>query len=172
MRAWATCSRPAFVLVPMAVALELAAFGAMPEQVPRHVRFAGPPDAWWSRDSWLGFSAGMTVFFAAMILVGGVLLTISPSGLRLRDKEATRYWTREENWPLMRQRLWLLIAWLAGLFAIYLALSLGVFALAPSWGLPHWANLAVMVGGLVAGASWLFVSIRRLTTLPGRGARR
>lgn len=163
VRAWVACSMPAFVLGSLAVVLELLAFGAMPQLVPRHIRFAGPPDAWWPRTSWLAFAVGMTVFFAVMILLGGLLLGMSPSNFRLRDKGATRYWTQPDNWPLMRQRLWLLMGWLSGFFALYLAISLGIFALSPSWELPHWVNFAVMLAGLGAGVIWLFTALRRMT---------
>lgn len=169
VRAWAACSMPAFVLVPLAVVLELLAFGAMPTLVPRHIRFAGPPDAWWPRTSWLAFAVGMTALFSGMILFGGILLGMSTDNFHLRNKSAHQFWTSDENWPLMRQRLWLLVGWLSGFFAIYLALSLSIFALSPSWQLPHWVNLAVMLGGLVAGVVWLFSSIRQLTAPPDNG---
>lgn len=165
-QAWVACSMPAFVMVALALVAELLAFGQLPNMVPRHLGAGGVPDVWWPRASWLAFTLGMTIFFALLILVGGVVMSIAPKTFHLRNQENLAYWSHPDHWPLMRQRLWVLAGWLAGFFSLYLAIALSIYALGPTWNLPHWMNFAVMLGGLVAGVVWLFIAWRRMAAIP------
>lgn len=165
-RSWARRSRPAFALAGVSVLLAVLAYTQMPPIVPQHAGLIGPPDTWTTRRHMLVFSLIMIVFTTALLLAAGLIASAAPSGVHFRDAERERYWTRADHWPVMRPRLWSLMAWAAGLFALLVTTGVILFTLSPTWGVPTWATPAYST--LAAGAIiwWLLRLFRAMTTLP------
>ncbi len=168
-RDWSRRSVPAFILVGVGLAADLLAFTQMPDVVPQHARLVGSPDTWTTRGHMLAFALIITVLSAAGLLTAGLVSAMTPEGLRIRDEEARRYWTHAEHWPIMRQRIWTVMAWSAGLLSVLVAVGVNVFTLSPRWGLPTWSGPLLILAGTIGFVWWLMHATKRMAALPDDG---
>lgn len=163
---WLKCSAPAPALWGVAAVISIAAYTLMPEVVPQHSSFGESVDTWTTRGHFLIFSLGITLFFVVMMLAGGLVVGMDPAGMKFRDRDVARYWSAAENWPVMRRRMWSVMAWCGGLMAVAVSIGVNLYALSPSWGLPVWVSLVGIFALVGLVMWWLVATLNAMKRLP------
>lgn len=158
------CSRPALVLLVIALTINVAAWTQMPEVVPQHAGVTGQVDSWISRDGFLAFTVVLSIVTTAFLLGASAVVGINGEGLHASGKRAERvtYWRAPERWPVFRPRLWSVMAWFTGWFIVAMAVGLNLFALSPRLNLPGWTSLIVIFGTAGIVLAWFVVRTFRL----------
>lgn len=95
-------SRLVFVLIALAYAALVVwqAFN-LPDRVPAHLGVSGEVDRWGTRGEHITFASLMGIMLAVFIGPWSPLMTFR-GGMNIPNAQ---FWTRDENWPVARERI-------------------------------------------------------------------